>query len=183
MIRYRYRASPFTIPARYQPQLNGTSVTVLQVWKVQSKSPKKLTLAMLSLMQMIGRLPLTCAGRASTFSHAFSSLLTLPLRSGAMSRPPAAAVCRLLASSLRGVIGRQFCSSHQRATCDARGRRFWCVCMFEQSAASGGARGSSANSASTLIISRKGVQMIYETMCAQNGFLLCQTDEAGVIFM
>ena len=69
MIRYRYRAGPFTIPSRYQPQLNGTSVTVLQVWKVQSKFPEKLTLAMLSLMQMIGRLPLTCAGRASTFSH------------------------------------------------------------------------------------------------------------------
>ena len=69
MIRYRYRAGPFTIPSRYQPQLNSTSVTVLQVWKVQSKSPKKLTLAMLSLMQMIGRPLLTCAGRASTFSH------------------------------------------------------------------------------------------------------------------
>ena len=61
MIRYRYRAGPFTIPSRYQPQLNSTSVTVLQVWKVQSKSPKKLTLAMLSLMQMIGRLLFTCA--------------------------------------------------------------------------------------------------------------------------
>ena len=51
--------------------------------------------------------------------------------------------------------------------------------VFEQSAASGGERGSSANSASTLNISRKGVQMIYETICAQNGFLLCQTDAAG----